>query len=182
MGVGEEAEEPSAAPHLKDSIGHAFTDATAAALRVNCNGLLTEAEEREFRMMLTQRGRAFALDDTEIGCADPQRVPQLVLFTVEPSPWKLKPLPVPRAHYQQLLKLLQDRVRRRVLEPSCGPYASRWFTVPKKDGTLRFIQDLQPANGVIIRHSSVVPLLDDFVNAFAGRAIYSMGDLYSAYD
>ncbi|KAL3686784.1 hypothetical protein R1sor_013093 [Riccia sorocarpa] len=70
----------------------------------------------------------------------------------------------------------------RILEPSFAPYSSRWFTVPKKSGALRFIQDMQPVNAVTIRNVGVGPIVDEFAEAFAGKAIYSLGDLYSGYD
>jgi hypothetical protein len=70
----------------------------------------------------------------------------------------------------------------KILEPSNAPYSNRWFTVPKKDGSLKFIQDLQPLNKVTIRNAGIGPIVDNFVEAFAGRAIYSMADLYSGYE
>ncbi|KAL3698204.1 hypothetical protein R1sor_012280 [Riccia sorocarpa] len=73
-------------------------------------------------------------------------------------------------------------MRMRILEPSCAPYSSRWFTVPKKNGALRFIQDMQPVNAVTIRNVGVGPIVDEFAEAFARMAIYSMSDLYSSYD
>jgi hypothetical protein len=54
--------------------------------------------------------------------------------------------------------------------------------VPKKNGTLRFIQDLQPVNKVTIRNPGIGPTIDEFAEAFAVRSIYSVGDLYSGYD
>jgi hypothetical protein len=54
--------------------------------------------------------------------------------------------------------------------------------VPKKNGTLRFIQDLQPVNKVTIRNAGIGPTIDEFAEAFAGRSIYSVSDLYSGYD
>jgi hypothetical protein len=54
--------------------------------------------------------------------------------------------------------------------------------VPKKNETLRFIQDLQPVNRVTIRNAGIGPNIDEFAEAFAGRSIYSVGDLYSGYD
>ena len=69
-----------------------------------------------------------------------------------------------------------------ILEPSCAPYSNKWFTVPKKNGALRFIQDMQPVNKVTIRNVGTGPIVDEFAEAFARRAIYSMGDLYSRYD
>ena len=59
------------------------------------------------------------------------------------------------------------------LEPSNAPYSNRWFIVPKKIGTLQFIQDLQPVNKVTIHNVGIEPSVDEFVEAFARRAIYS---------
>ena len=63
-----------------------------------------------------------------------------------------------------------------------APYSNRWFTVPKKSGALRFIQDMQPANKVTIRNKGSRPIVDEVAEAFAGHAIYSIKDLYSGYD
>ncbi|KAL2614094.1 hypothetical protein R1flu_025786 [Riccia fluitans] len=52
----------------------------------------------------------------------------------------------------------------------------------KEVGALRFIQDMQSANKMTIRNMGSGPMVDEFVQAFVGRAIYSMGDLYSDYD
>ena len=54
--------------------------------------------------------------------------------------------------------------------------------MPKKNGALRFIQDMQPVNKVMIRNVGTCPIVGEFTEAFVGRAIYSMGDLYSRYD
>ena len=69
-----------------------------------------------------------------------------------------------------------------ILELSNDPYSNQWFTVPKNNGSLRFIQDLQPMNKVTIWNSGVGPIVNEFAEAFAKRAIYSIGDLYSRYD
>ena len=102
-----------------------------------------------------------------------------MIFTIDHVPWNLKPIPVPRAHIPKVIDLLKEKVAMGILEPSNSPYWNRWFTVSKKNGSLRFIQDLQPVNEVTIRNSGVDPIVDEFAEAFAGRAIYSIGDLYS---
>ena len=80
------------------------------------------------------------------------------------------------------MELLRQKVDMGILEPSSAPYSNRWFTVPKENGTLRFIQDLQPVNRVTIRNARIRPTIDEFAEAFAERSIYSVGDLYSGYD
>ncbi|MCO5611390.1 hypothetical protein L7F22_065643 [Adiantum nelumboides] len=91
-------------------------------------------------------------------------------------PWNLRPIPIPKALLPKLIELLNEKIRMGILEPSCAPYSNRWFTVPKKNRTLGFIQDMQPVNKVTIRN------VGTGAEAFARRAIYSMRDLYSGYD
>jgi hypothetical protein len=52
----------------------------------------------------------------------------------------------------------------------------------EEESTLRFIQDLQPVNKVTIRNVGIGSSVDEFDEAFVGRSIYSIGDLYSGYD
>ena len=75
-----------------------------------------------------------------------------------------------------LMELLKQKVELGILEPNW------WFTVPKKNDTLRFIQDLQLVNKVTIGNPGVGPSIDEFAEAFVGGSIYSIGNLYSGYD
>ena len=165
-----------------EKIGHHFTSETINNLRIGGGEFLLQSEIATFKEMIFRHGKAFAFKAEEIGCVDPTVVTPMVIFTIPHIPWNFKPIAVPRARLPQLLELLKDKVKMKILEPSNAPYSNRWFTVPKKDGSLRFIQDLQPVNKVTIRNAGIGPIVDEFAEAFAGRAIYSMGDLYSGYD
>ena len=147
-------------------------------LKIGGGGFLLPAEEDRFRRMPEKHNRSFAFSPGDIGCVDPTIVEPMVIFTVPHVPWSLKSIQVPRAHMPMLMKLLKQKVELGILEPSTAPYSNRCFTVSKKNGTLRFIQDLQPVNKVTIRNTGVGPSIDEF----AGRSIYSVGDLYSGYD
>ena len=50
----------------------------------------------------------------------------------------------------QVIGLLKEKIEMGILEPSNAPYSNKWFTIPKKNGSLRFIQDLQHVNRVTI--------------------------------
>src|SRR5687768_8194696 len=102
--------------------------------------------------MLLRHGKAFAFEPREIDCVDPKIVALMVIFTISHTPWNLRPIPVPKAHLPKLVELLNEKINMEILEPSIAPYSNRWFTVPKKNGTLRFIQDMQPVNKVTIRN------------------------------
>ena len=151
-------------------------------LKVGGGGFLLLVEEDRFRRVLGRHRKAFAFSPEEIGCVNPTIVEPMVIFTVPHVSWNLKPIPVPRAHIPKLMELLKQKVEMGILKPSSAPYSNRWFTVPKKNGTFRFIQDLQPVNKVTIRNAGIGPTIDEFTEAFVGRSIYSVGDLYSGYD
>lgn len=85
--------------------------------------------------------------------------------------WKLKPLPAPHAHYDQLLDLLQQQVCQHVIELSCGLYTSRWFPVQKKGGIDLGFTACKWHHYLPLE---LVHLLDNYVNTFASRVIYSM--------
>ncbi|KAL3699107.1 hypothetical protein R1sor_017129 [Riccia sorocarpa] len=171
-------------PDLRDvrRIGHKFTPETLMKLKIGGDDFLTDCEKKKFEEMIRSYEKAFSFSAEEIGCVDPKVIAPMVIFTVPHVPWDLKPIPVPRAMLPKLINLLKEKMRMGILEPSMAPYSSRWFTVPKKNGSLRFIQDLQPANSVTIRNVGTGPIIDDVVDEFVGRAIYSVGDLYSGYD
>lgn len=181
----EKVDEASMQPNLRDpkKIGHEFVNKAALdGLKVGGEDFLTKMEEESFRKMLLRHGKAFAFEPHEIGCVDPSVVAPMVIFTISHTPWNLRPIPVPKAHLPKLVELLNEKIKMGILEPSIAPYSNRWFTVPKKNGALRFIQDMQPVNKVTIRNMGSSPIVDEFAEAFAGRSIYSMGDLYSGYD
>ena len=171
-------------PGLRESrkIGHRFTEETLVKLQIGGGEFLKESEKKRFQDMLSKHGKAFASSPDEIGCVQPNIVAPMVIFTVPHVPWDLKPIPVPRALLPKLVSLLKEKMQMGILEPSMAPYSNRWFTVPKKSGALRFIQDMQPANKVTIRNKGSGPIVDEVAEAFAGHAIYSIGDLYSGYD
>jgi len=166
-------------PGLRETrrIGHNFTEETLANLKIGGGDFLKEPEIKRFK-----HGKAFSSSPNEIGCVNPKIIPPMVIFTVPHVPWDLKPIPVPKALLPKLVNLLKEKMQMGILEPSMAPYSNRWFTVPKKSGALRFIQDMQPANKVTIRNKGSGPIVDEVAEAFAGHAIYSIGDLYSGYD
>ena len=74
--------------------------------------------------------------------------------------------------------MLKEKIEAGVYEKTQSSYRSRWFCVEKKNGDLRMVHDLQKLNGVTIRDTGVPPILDEFVEAYAGRSIYSVLDMY----
>ena len=117
-------------------------------------------------------GKAFVFCLNEIGCANPRIIESMVIFTIPHVLWNLKAIPVPRRNIPKLIKLLKEKVEMGILEPSNAPYSNRWFTVPMKNGTLKFIQDLQPVNKVTIHNVGIGASIDEFGETFANHLFY----------
>ena len=131
-------------------------------LRINELGLAwTEAEKGRFR------------DDY----VSPIKIP-----VVEHVPWIQKNFPIPTGLLDQVIQIFRDKFAAGVYEHSDASYRSRWFCVAKKNGSLRLVHDLQPLNAVTVRNSGVPPLADQLIESMAGRACYSMLDLFVGYD
>ena len=120
-------------------IGHLFTDKTLREVKIGGGGFLLPTKEDRFRKMLERHAKDFAFSPREIGCIDPIIVEPMVIFTVSHVSWSLKRIQVPRAHVSMLMELLKQKVELGILEPLSAPYSNRWFTIPKKNGTLHFI-------------------------------------------
>ena len=54
--------------------------------------------------------------------------------------------------------------------------------MPKKNGKFWIVHDLQPLNVVTIKDVGLPPNVEPYAEHCAGRAIYSMGDLYVGYN
>ena len=131
-------------------------------LKLNESGLAwTEAEKGRFR------------DDY----SGPVKIP-----VIEHIPWAHKNIPVPSRILNEVIQIFKDKLAARVYERSDASYRSRWFCVKKKTGVLHLVHDLQPLNAVTIWNAGVPLLADQLIEGMAGRACYSMLDLFVGYD
>src|SRR6202789_4603373 len=97
---------------------------------------------------------------------------------VEHIPWQEKNMPIPQGYKDQVIKLLKEKIKAGVYELAQSSYRSRWFCVLKKNGELRIVHDLQRLNRVSIKDAGVPPILEEFVEAYAGQSVYAVLDMY----
>ena len=132
-------------------------------------------------MMLHQNG--FAWTDSERGHFREDFFPPVEIPVVPHTPWVLRNIPIPPGIYDNVCKIIKQKMDAGVFEPSNSSYRSRWFCVAKKDGvSLRMVQSLEPLNKVTIQHSGVPPFTEQIIDHFSGRACGSMMDLFVGYD
>ncbi|MCO5567982.1 hypothetical protein L7F22_021678 [Adiantum nelumboides] len=105
-------EQASLRPSLRDQekVGQRFTKDSLKELKIGCGEFLKQSEQRCFEEMLSKHGKAFAFEPHEIGCDDPSVVAPMVIFTIPPIPWNLRPIPVPKALLPKLIELLNEKI------------------------------------------------------------------------
>jgi len=82
----------------------------------------------------------------------------------------------------KVLEVLKLKINARVYEQSQSSYQLQWFVILKKSGKLHIVHDLQPLNKITIQDAGMLPVIDDFIEEFAGWQYYSAFDLFWGFD
>ena len=144
---------------------------------------LTPEEVKLAEWIVSTHNKAFAWSDEERGAFDPQYFAPIEIPHISHVPWVLRQGPIPRGILNEVIKIIEDKWRSGVYEPSSSSYNSRWFCVFKKDGkSLRLVHSLEPLNAVTVRNAAMPPYTDVVAEDFAGRSIYTTLDLYVSFD
>jgi transposase InsO family protein len=151
-------------------------------LNINASKFLSKEEEKLFIQVMMNNEKALAFVDIERGTLKESYFSPYIIATVPHTPWEYKNIPIPPGIKDKVIEVLKDKMAAGVYEPSQSAYRSRWFCVLKKNGKLRIVHDLQPLNRVSIRDAGLPPILDDFVEPFAGRQCYTVFDLFWGFD
>ena len=148
------------------------------SLGIDSNKDMTPEEKRLLKYIIVLNERSIAFEDSERGTFRQDYFTDYQIPVIEHEPWVDKNIPLPPGHCDKIIKALKEKLDAGVYEKAQSSYRSPWFCVGKKDGGMRLVHDLQKLNGVTIRDSGVPPILDEFVEAYAGRSVYSVLDMY----
>ena len=151
-------------------------------LNVNNNGFLWPEEEKLFKHIMVANESAIAFEDTERGTFKETYFSPYIIPTVPHIPWEYRNIPIPPGLRDKVMEVLKLKIAAGVYEQSQSSYRSSWFVVQKKNGKLRIVHDLQPLNRITIRDAGMLPIVDDFVDSFAGRQCYTVFDLFWGFD
>jgi len=159
-----------------------LTQERMETINVNRKGFLWPEEEKLFKHILVLNEASVAFIEEDRGTFKKSYFSDYIIPTIPHIPWNFKNIPIPPGIKEDVIKLLKDKIRAGVYEQSQASYRSRWFCVRKKNGKLRIVHDLQPLNAVTIKDSGLPPIVEDFVEPFAGHQCYTVLDLFWGFD
>ncbi len=135
-------------------------------------------DRERFIEFLDSRRNVFAKDLSEIGLS------KSMIHRIELS----SDIPLRSRFYKTNAKSqaeidhhIEEFLKYDLIEPSLSPYAAPVLTVPKKDGTSRFICDLRSINKITKHDSMPTPLIQDVLDSMSGAKFISTLDVISAF-
>ena len=164
------------------SPGNRLNQERLDALKLNQDNFLWPEELKLLQHILKLNELGLAWTEEEKGRFRDDYFSPVKIPVIEHIPWAHRNLPIPSGILADVIQIFKDKFAAGVYEHSDASYRSRWFCVEKKSGALRLVHDLQPLNAITIRNSGVPPLADQLIESMAGRACYSMLDLFVGYD
>ena len=162
--------------------GERITYERLKEMQLNEDKFLWPEEEKLFAYILKVNEKTLAFEEVHRGTFREDYFSPYIIPVIPHIPWEHKNIPIPPALKEEVIKLLKEKIDAGVYEPSQASYRSRWFCVVKKNGKLRIVHDLQVLNGITIRDAGLPPVLDDFVEPYAGRQCYTVFDLFWGFD
>ncbi len=93
-----------------------------------------------------------------------------------------KVYPLNRNEQEQLDKFLDENLASGHIRPSKSPFASPFFFIKKKDGTLRPVQDYRKLNEMTIKNRYPLLLISELIDKLRGAKYFTKLDIRWAYN
>jgi hypothetical protein len=82
---------------------------------------------------------------------------------------------ISRGFKEKVIEMLNDRIKKGILERSENPYRNLWFLAKKKDKiSYRLVNAIMKMNRVIIRDINMPPSADEFAENFFRYTVISL--------
>jgi hypothetical protein len=151
-------------------------------LSIFSNEFLWPEERKLAAHILVNNELALAWDESEKGRFRDDYFPPVIIPTIEHTPWVHRQPPIPPGIKEEVIQLIKSKISSGVYEALNPSYQSRWFCFTKKSGAVCIVHDLQQLNSITIKDAATMPYVELFAEQCAGRAIYSMMDLFVGFD
>ncbi len=93
-----------------------------------------------------------------------------------------KVYPLNRNEQEQLDIFLDENLESGRIRPSKSPFASPFFFIKKKDGTLRPVQDYRKLNEMTIKNCYPLPLISELINKLRGAKYFTKLNVRFGYN
>ncbi|KAL5505636.1 hypothetical protein EMCRGX_G007100 [Ephydatia muelleri] len=160
--------------------GHNVADNKKSALwdAVSGNVELNRMEQEQLYHLLMAYHDIFSISQEELGHTS--RV-QHEIYTGNSSPIRQHARRIPSGQREEARKLVQEMLKRDIIQPSSSPWSSPIVLVRKKDGSLRFCVDYRKVNAVTKKDAYPLPRVDETLDTLSGSQWFSTLDLLSGY-
>lgn len=163
-------------------LGKRYTQKRRDKMNVDpANFLWPQERELVYQFTLLHK-TAFAWDETEKGSFLQKYFLAIKIPVIEHMPWVDRSIPIPPGIQPKVMQHLQDKIASGIYNLSNLSYRSGWFCVPKSNGKIRIVHNLQPLNRVTVKDAAVPPFTEHTAEAFGGCGCYGMLDLFVAFD
>ena len=98
------------------------------------------------------------------------------------EPFQAKNFQIARALQPIVISMIEERIKRGLLEECHGPYRNPWFLVAKRNGGYRLINSATEINRITLKDACIPPNVEEFAEDFTGLSMASVLDLFSGYD
>ena len=138
------------------------------------------SEKQAYRDLLAQHHDVFSTDKTDLGCATNF---EHTITTKNENPTYRKQFPIPEAHRTHLEVEVKNWLAMGLIQPSRSRYNSPLFLVPKKDGSLRVVQDFRELNANSLDDRYSMKDINECIGDIgrAGSTIFTTLDLTSGF-
>jgi len=89
---------------------------------------------------------------------------------------------LPTASREAIEKWVQTMLDKNFIQRSSSRYGHATFTVPKKDGTFRIVQDYRPVNKVTEKDTTPLPSIQDAVESLGDKVLFLKYDIREGYN
>lgn len=174
---GKQAQTSTTQP--RETNGFRFKDGSEARLPlgISLDGMPYEDASR-IATLLSSHIDAFSDGEFDLGYCD--LIPHEIRVNSEKSirmPYRR----ISPGEAEEVRKLLQDMLDRKIIKRSLSPYASPVVLVRKKSGAIRLCIDYRQLNAITIKDSFPLPRIDESLEVMEGARYFTSLDLTHGY-
>ena len=139
---------------------------------------LTAEQVEQLQETILKADDVFSLSDNDLGHTS---LAQHQINTEDSTPLKQHPRGIPFSQREQVLTLIDDMMKKGVIQPLTSAWASPIVLVPKRDCSRRFCVDYRKLNAITKQDVYPLPRIDDILDTLGKSRFFSTLDLTSGF-